>query len=152
MTDQPHTLRVLCVDDNEMVSQALRRRLADEPGLEWAGVVRDGGEAFERVRQVRPDVVLMDIDMPGVDTFAIVARLSAEVPDSRVVMFSGHINPGYIDRALDCGAWGYLSKNDDVSALMDGIRLVGRGEIAMSHDVETVLNNQRTSRGLPDSA
>jgi DNA-binding NarL/FixJ family response regulator len=143
---------VLCVDDNDMVSQALRRRLTDEPGLEWAGVVRDGAEAFARVSAVRPDIVLMDIDMPGVDTFSIVAKLSAEKPEVRVIMFSGHINPGYIDQALDCGAWGYLSKNDDVAALMDGIRKVGRGELAMSRDVEAVMRHERSSRDLAEGA
>lgn len=146
MTRPVAPLRVLCVDDNDMLSDALARRLAAEPSIAWSGVVRDGRDAYDRVMETRPDIVLMDIDMPGVDSFSIVARLAQEAPGVRVVMFSGHIDPGYIDRALDCGAWGYLSKNDDVPALLESLRLVARGELAMSGEVE------RVRRGAWDAA
>lgn len=134
----PPTLRILCVDDNEMMISAMERRVQHEPGLAWVGAVSDGAVALEAVRSARPDVVLMDIDMPGVDTFALVERLAEELPAVRVVMFSGHVRPGFIDRALDCGAWGYLSKSDDTANLIEGIRRVGKGEIALSREVLAV--------------
>lgn len=147
--NQATRLRVLCVDDNDLLSEALGRRFARDPAIDWAGVVRDGRDAYDRVLDAAPDIVLMDIDMPGVDVFSIVARLSAEAPQVRVVMFSGHISPEYIERALDSGAWGYLSKNDDIPALLEGLRMVARGELAMSRDVERVRRGSWDAPGLP---
>ena len=137
--EQP--LRVFCVDDSALVADSVRRRLESEPTLAWTGCTADGGAVIERVRELKPDVVLMDIDMPGVDTFGLVERLSIEAPDTRVVMLSGHAHRSFIERALDCGAWGYLSKNDDAATLMEGIRRVGRGEIALSEEVRTIHRN-----------
>ncbi|CAG0983047.1 Transcriptional regulatory protein DegU [Phycisphaerales bacterium] len=130
--------RVLCVDDNQLLTESLRRRISGDPDLEWVGVIHGGAGIHAAVIETRPDIVLMDIDMPLVDTFAIVERLAAEAPGIRVVMFSGHVSPDYIARALDCGAWGYLSKNDDVAALIDGIKQVGGGEIILSKEAQAV--------------
>jgi DNA-binding NarL/FixJ family response regulator len=134
----PPILRVFCVDDNELVGEALRRRIEQVPDIEWLGLARNGAEVIDRVREIAPHIVLMDIDMPGVDTFGLVQRITTEMPEVRIIMFSGHVELDYIDRALDAGAWGYLSKNDDVGRLLEGIRQVSRGEIALSRDVEEV--------------
>lgn len=134
--DRP--LRILCVDDNEMVATALGRRLAIEPGVEWVGVVFNGIEAYERILEARPDLVLMDIDMPEIDVFAVVAQLAQVAPGIRVVMLSGHVDVELIERAIDGGAWGYLSKNDDIPELVECMRRAARGEIAFSREVEAV--------------
>ena len=139
-------LKVLCVDDNEMVATALSRRIREEPGIAWAGVVMEGAAAYEQVRMILPDIVLMDIDMPGVDSFSIVEHIAADLPGVRVVMFSGHLNPAYIERAMDAGAWGYLSKNEDVARLIEAIRSVGRGEFALSEDVKAVQRSGLTAK------
>jgi DNA-binding NarL/FixJ family response regulator len=144
--DRPAPFRVLCVDDNEMVADALRRRISQEPRLAWDGVVTDGEAAYATIAQCRPNVVLMDVDIPGVDTFSIVARVAADLPDARVLMLSGHVQPADIDRAIDSGAWGYISKNDDVSELIEGIVRVGNGEIAFSGEVEAVMRNASARR------
>lgn len=125
MKSEPKPLRVLCIDDNRMLTDSLCRRIAREQDLEWVGAVHDGAAMRSVAVEMKPDVILMDIDMPEVDTFAMVERLAVDVPGARVIMFSGHVSPAYIARSIDCGAWGYLSKNDDVSALIDGIRQVG---------------------------
>lgn len=132
-------VRVLCVDDNDLVADGLRRRFAQEPRLVWLGWVGDAADAIERARELKPDVVLVDIDLPGVDTFALVERMARELPAVRAVMFSGHVRLSYIERALDSGAWGYLSKNEDTSSLIEGIKRVGAGEIALSREVECAL-------------
>ncbi|MGH7241851.1 MAG: response regulator [Phycisphaerales bacterium] len=131
-------LRILCVDDNLMVAEALGRRIAREPDMIWCGVITETDPIYNCLIELQPNIVLMDIDMPMTDTFAIVARLAEFAPHVRVLMFSGHVIPAYIDRAFDCGAWGYLSKNDDVAKLLDAIRRAARGEIAVSEEVEIV--------------
>lgn len=148
MQPRPASCRILCVDDNHLVGEALRRRITVEPALQWLGLVSDGREVEAAVRELNPDIVLMDVDMPEVDTFAVVERLTTQAPATRVLMFSGHVDLGYIDRALDCGAWGYLSKNDDVGTLIECICRAALGEVVLSSEAEAV---HRRSRAAGDS-
>lgn len=141
--------RVLCVDDNELVASALERRMQKEPLLKWSGVVSVGSAVLQSVRDKSPDIVLMDIDMPGVDSFMLVERLAAESPEVRVLMFSGHVTSEYIDRALNCGAWGYLSKNEDVAELLAGVLKAARGEIALSREAMAVQHSALRRVGHP---
>lgn len=144
MNALPHApLRVLCVDDNEELAASLRRRITVEPSLAWAGVVTQGSQVLAQVRELRPDIVLMDIDMPETDSFDVLGQLAAQTPATRVLMFSGHVSHELIDRALDCGAWGYLSKNDEVDRLIEDIQRAGRGEFVFSREVMAV---QRAAR------
>lgn len=138
-------LTVACVDDNPAIGEALQQRVALEPSLQWKGVIYapTAAEIEQQLRALAPDVVLLDIDMPGIDPFTMLERMSRSAPAIRMVVFSGHLNRGYVERALDCGAWGYLSKNDDVQAVLQGVHSVGRGEIALSMEAETVLSAQR---------
>ena len=131
-------LRVLCVDDNEELAESLRRRFATEKALAWAGVVLHGSEVLARVAAERPDIVLMDIDMPETDPFDLLVRITEQAPRTRVLMFSGHVSREYIDRALDCGAWGYLSKNDEVEGLIEQIVRAGQGHFVFSKEVLAV--------------
>lgn len=135
-------VRVLCVDDNEMVGESLRQRFGRERDFAWVGVEHDGRRALDAVIESKPHVVLMDIDMPGIDSFDCVERIGVEAPHVRVVMFSGHVSVAYINRALDCGAWGYLSKNDAVDRLIEAVRRVADGEFAFSEEVRAA---QRTA-------
>jgi DNA-binding NarL/FixJ family response regulator len=138
------TLRVMCVDDNDLVSTSLQRLIERDSTLSWAGFVNDPPRILECVRETKPDIVLMDIDIPGIDTFALVERMAAEMPQVRVVMFSGYVNLAYVERSLDSGAWGYLSKNEDVAQLIAGIKTAGRGEIALSREVEAARRGARS--------
>jgi len=138
-------LRVLCVDDNKLLADALRAKTQRMEDLEWLGAFHEADDLLNRVFQAEPHVVLMDVDMPGVDTFRLVEELTAKAPQIRVVMLSGYVTPQYIDRALDAGAWGYLSKNDDVAELVAGVRKVHAGDIAFSRDVEIVSQRKRST-------
>lgn len=134
MTDAP-TLRVMCVDDNPLMTASIQRRIEHEIGLRWAGANNGTGDILAEILNADPDLLLLDVDMPGIDTFSLVERLAAAAPDLRVAMLSGHLEPSYVARAIDAGAWGYLSKNDDVPALIAAVRAIGRGEIVFSEDV-----------------
>lgn len=138
MTTPAKPISVLCVDDNDLVAEGLRRRFEQDPSLRWLGWVSDGDAVLSTVREARPDIVLMDIDLPGVDTFGLVEELAAQMPEVRSLMFSGHVRLSFIERALDCGAWGYLSKNEDTSTLMDCIKQAAGGAIVLSREVQAV--------------
>jgi len=138
-------MRVLCVDDNKLLADALRAKAQRIDDLEWLGAFHEADDLLNRIFRIAPHVVLMDVDMPGVDTFRIVEELAAKEPKIRAVMLSGYVTQQYIDRALDAGAWGYLSKNDDVSELIAGMRKVHAGDIAFSRDVEIVSQRKRST-------
>ncbi|MBS0190374.1 MAG: response regulator transcription factor [Phycisphaerales bacterium] len=144
MTRVDAPLRVMCVDDNELLAGALRRTLEREPGMRWAGFISGGNLISARILEASPDVVLMDIDIPGVDVFEQAQIVSSCAPHIRVLMLSGHVLPHYIDRALDSGAWGYLSKNDDVPQLLQHIRLAAQGQIVLSAEAAAVRRGLRS--------
>ncbi len=130
-------VRVLFVDDNRLLAEGLGRRLGFETGLEYVGWVEAAGSALSTAEQSRADVVVLDVDMPG-DSFGIVHDFGSAAPAIKVVMFSGHIRRDYVDRAIDAGAWGYISKNESMDVVIDVIRRVADGEFVLSPDVEAV--------------
>ena len=133
MADGP--IRVLCVDDNDFVAEAIQRRLRRETEFEWLGWLPDAAALIPEVRARKPHVVLMDIDMPGKDSFEALRELAAACPEARVIMLSGHVRKELIDRAFGAGAWGYVSKDADTGALLTAIRRVASGDVVMGDDV-----------------
>lgn len=136
-------IKLLCVDDNELIAQALRRRVASEPGLTWSGWLQSGTGLHEFLEKARPDVVLLDVDMPGEDSFDLLKRAAAAFPEVRVLMFSGHVRADYIDRAIECGAWGYVSKNDGTDDVLQAVQQAAAGELALSPDVRLTHGDRR---------
>jgi DNA-binding NarL/FixJ family response regulator len=130
-----------------MLGKALGRCIGGEPTLRWLGAVSDGAQVLETVQRLRPTVILMDIDMPGCDTFGIVRQLAEAAPDTRVIMLSGHVDREYLRRALDNGAWGYLSKAEETPVLIDAIHRASRGEIVLGKEIEALQRSaDRESR------
>jgi DNA-binding NarL/FixJ family response regulator len=120
-------IRVVIVDDHAMLRAGLEQLLAGEPDLEVVGKAASGDEAITLARDVRPDVVLMDLQMPGVDgvsaTRAIVGEQLADV-----LVLTSYSDAERIVGALDAGALGYLLKDADPDEVLRGIRAVARGE------------------------
>ncbi len=132
-------IKVLCVDDTAPIIEAVQQKLAIEGGFAFVGALSSADRLVEEVGARRPHVVLLDIDMPGRDPFEAMAELVVRYPEVRVVMLSGHIRRELIDSAFAAGAWGYLSKNDNISEIPAGIRQVQEGELVMSREVRAVL-------------
>lgn len=129
-------IRVLCVDDNDLVVDAIGVKLSLAGGFEWLGQLNDATDLAGEVQRRRPDVVLLDIDMPGRDPFDALVELTDRCPTVRVLMFSGHIRGELIDRAIDAGAWGYLSKHEETESIVTAIRRVASGEFVLGIDAE----------------
>lgn len=135
----PKTITVLCVDDNPHVADALRLKVARTPGLAWQGWLPSADQLFDKVVAEQPDVVLLDIDMPGRSPFEALAQIADEARDSRVLVFSGHVRRELVERAIESGAWGYISKNDGDTTLVEAIRRVATGEFVLSPEVQSVF-------------
>jgi two-component system response regulator DesR len=120
---------VMCIDDNVMLVDALERRLALEPGFNGFYRVESFADAADAVATARPDVVLLDIDLPGgVDAVELLAELVRRTPQSRVIVFTGHPQGELVSRTMALGAWGFVSKGIPSDRLIDAIRRVATGE------------------------
>jgi two-component system, NarL family, response regulator DesR len=128
-------IRVLCVDDNPFVADAVRIRLALHAGFDWVGHLTSADKLVDEVRQLQPDIVLLDIDMPGKDSLKALEELSIAVPRVRTVIVSGYERDDYLDRAVEAGAWGYVSKNDGPDQIVSAIREVHEGRFAFGPSV-----------------
>lgn len=122
------TVRLLLADDQEMVRQALGTLLGLEDDFEVVASVGRGDEIVGAAREHRPDVALLDIEMPGLDGLAAAAVLAAQVPGCRVVMLTTFGRAGYLRRAMEAGAVGFVVKDAPADVLADAIRRVMTGE------------------------
>ena len=122
------TMRVLLADDHALVRQGIRSLLEKLDDIEVVGEVSDGREAVELSKTLQPDIVFMDIAMPGLNGLEAVTRVKKECPTTRVIMLSMHAGEEYFQQALDSGATGYLLKDADRVELELAIRTVIRGD------------------------
>jgi DNA-binding NarL/FixJ family response regulator len=121
-------LRILLVDDHALVRAGMKALLQKIEGIEVAADMGDGLEAVKYVQTAPPDLVLMDIAMPGLNGLDATARIVKESPATRVILLSMHANEEYLRQALQVGASGYLLKGAELAELEMAIRTVGGGE------------------------
>jgi two-component system response regulator DesR len=121
------TIRILLADDQALVRSALAALLELEDDFEVVVQVGRGDEVVAAARDQHPDVALLDIEMPGLDGLAAAAALSQEVPTCRVIIVTTFGRPGYLRRAMESGALGFVVKDAPAEQLADAIRRVSRG-------------------------
>jgi two-component system response regulator DesR len=121
------TIRILLADDQALVRSALAALLELEDDFEVVAQVGRGDEVVAAARDQHPDVALLDIEMPGLDGLAAAAALSQEVPTCRVIIVTTFGRPGYLRRAMESGALGFVVKDAPAEQLADAIRRVSRG-------------------------
>jgi len=129
------TLSVLIADDHPVVREGLHGMLAAEPGVAVVGEAGSGDEAVAMARRHRPDVVLMDLRMPGGDGVQATAGILAAVPGTRVVVLTTYETDADIVRAVEAGATGYLLKDTPRAELISAIRAAARGETVLGPTV-----------------
>ena len=129
------TTRVLLADDHTLVRAGIRALLERLPGVEVAGEASDGREVMDLLQTQRPDVVLMDISMPGLNGLQALARITRDFPHVRVIILSMHPNDEYVLQALKSGASGYLLKRAATAELAAALKSVVGGEIYLSREI-----------------
>ena len=115
-------VRLLLADDQELIRSALAVMLGLEDDFEVVAEVGRGDEVVQAARQHRPDVALLDIDMPGIDGIAAAGVLAQEVPECRALILTTFGRPGYLRRAMESGAYGFVVKDAPAQQLADAIR------------------------------
>jgi DNA-binding NarL/FixJ family response regulator len=145
------SIRVLIVDDQELVRTGFRLFLETQPGLAVVGEAGDGEEAIERVRELRPDVVLMDIRMPTMDGVEATAKLTSGAiePAPRVLVLTTFDLDEYVFGALRAGAAGFLLKDAPRERLIEAIRVVHGGEALLSPSITRRLIEDFAARRDP---
>lgn len=120
-------MKVFIVDDDELVAESLEIILSSDPSLSFVGSATDGGAALEAIKEARPELVLMDIQMPGMDGIEATRRIKEAFPWIRVVMLTTFHDYRNIHRSLQAGASGYLLKSDPTARQLRTIKAVYEG-------------------------
>ena len=136
-TDGP--IRLLLVDDHGVVRAGLRMYLHGQPDLEVVGEAGDGAAAIARVQELAPDVVLMDLQMPGMDGVDATRQIRATHPEVEVVVLTTFLDGARISTAIQAGAIGYVLKDVPPGELADAIRAAARGEVHLAPAVQRML-------------
>jgi len=143
-------IRVILADDHTLVRAGIRALLEKLPEVKVVGEAGDGREVLNLVKAQRPDVVLMDIAMPGLNGLEAAERMSRDFPDVRVIMLSMHNNEEYVLRSIKAGASGYLLKKAATAELETALHRVVDGEIYLSQEISMQLHRQFPLQGIAD--
>lgn len=146
-------IRVFLADDHVLFRAGLRMLLENMTGVEVVGEAGDGREAVQLIKKTRPDVVLMDISMSGLNGLEATAQVSQECPQVRVIVLSMHITEQYVAQSLRAGAAGYLLKDAAAAELEQAVKTVAEGKTYLTHEVsQHVISDYRRRLGRKGDA
>ena len=149
-------IRLLLVDDHPFVREGIKSHLATQMGIEVVGEAGSGHEALQQAARLRPDLVLMDISMPGMNGLEAISRLRKTAPGARVLVLTMHDNREYIAQVFRLGARGFVRKDGSPGELVRAIHAVSAGEAFFGPGVSSVLLEElaqgRESAAHPDSS
>jgi len=128
-------IKVFLVDDHPVVRDGYRRLLENSPGITVVAEASSGEEACANYTNVKPDVVVLDLNMPGIGGMETLRRLIAKDPGVRILVFSMHDSETMVTRALEAGALGYLSKSSVAAQMVDAVKVVSEGGRFLNHSL-----------------
>jgi len=144
-TASPQLITVMLVDDHPVVRDGYRHLLESTPDIRVVAEANDGEEACVLYEQHMPDVVILDLSMPGIGGLETLRRIKAKNPAIHILVFSMHDSETLVLRSLEAGATGYLTKQGGVAQMVEAVRLVARGALFVDSKYVPDLINQRLS-------
>jgi DNA-binding NarL/FixJ family response regulator len=148
MTTEPRPIRILAIDDHPLVREGIAALIATTPDMTLAGVCATGREAIQQFRALRPDVTLMDLQMPEMSGLDAIAGIRGEFPDARIVVLTTYAGDVQVMRALKAGAYGYVLKGLVRKELLETIRAVHAGRKMISPELSFELASHATDEPL----
>jgi len=142
MKQTKNKIKLLLADDHPVVRKGIGSCLARQAHLEVVGEAADGKEAVAKTRELAPDIILMDINMPNMDGVAVTELLHKDAPKTKVIILSMHLNKEHVLRLIQAGVRGYVLKDASPEELVRAIDAVNAGEVFYSPDVARVALNQ----------
>jgi DNA-binding NarL/FixJ family response regulator len=133
------SIKIVLADDHELMREGLRSLVENEFGMQVIGEAGDGDRVVQLAREFQPDVIIMDVGMPGLDGIDATKQIMTEFPSMRIIALSMHPNRLYITGMFDAGAYGYLLKGSDSGELKRAIETVMAGEVYISPKVAGVI-------------
>lgn len=146
----PAAIRILIVDDHPMLREGIAAVISNEDDMVLVGEASSGEEGIELFRVLKPDVTLMDLQMPGIDGIEAITRIRAENPDAKILVLTTYAGDAQALRALRAGASGYLLKSSLRVELMDSVRAVHQGERAVAAPVAHQIAIHAATEQLSD--
>ncbi len=135
--DRP--IRILVVDDHGLVRDSVSDRLRREPDFEIVGLAEDGDDAITKVLQLRPDLVLMDIDMPGISCFDAIQIIRSRASETKFILVTAFEHDEHLEQALRVKANGFVTKHEGIASLAEAVRNVAAGRVHFSPEVMSRL-------------
>jgi DNA-binding NarL/FixJ family response regulator len=129
-------ISILLADDHSMVRRLLGRRLEDEADMTVVATVSNADDATAEAIRLKPDIILMDIDMPGLSCFEAAGTIHRQSPGSRIIFLSAFFHDRYIEQAMAVQAWGYITKSEPEDSVLEAIRKVSAGIAYFSPEVK----------------
>lgn len=140
MTDKP--LRIILVDDHAIVRTGYRLLLENDPGIEVIAELENGEQANQQARELNPDVIVMDLSMPGMGGLEAIRRIKARSPEIKMLVFTMHDNVSFVEHAMEAGASGYITKNNAPNVLVQAVHQIAAGETYIEPSLKSEMNVQ----------
>ena len=144
-------IRILIADDHAVVRQGLHMFLSPDPALEIIGEASDGSQAIEMARELRPDVVLMDLMMPEMDGITATGVIRRELPETEVIALTSMLEDHTVSGAIRAGAVGYLLKDAEASELISAIKAAASGQVQLSPKAAARLMREVRTPDSPET-
>jgi DNA-binding NarL/FixJ family response regulator len=139
-------IRIVIADDHPMMRKGLRMSIEEDPELRIVAEASDGEMALEQIRKFRPDIALLDIDMPKLDGLGVARALADEKSETAIIFLTLHSDEGLFREAIDLGSKGYILKDSAVQEIVTGIRAVATGRPYLSSAVTAYLLQKNETR------
>lgn len=141
------TLRILIADDHELVRRGIRGLLRAQSGWIIAGEVKNGRDAVEKARKLKPDVIILDIGMPNLDGLEAARQIREAAPNSEILVLTMHESNQMVRRVLEAGARGYVLKSDLASHLVKAVKAVSKGRVYLTPKVSEIVLKEFVNTG-----
>lgn len=145
--EKQRKIRLLLIDDHPIVLEGIRSHLSVQPEFEVVGDGKDGQEALQKARVLQPDIMLLDISMPGMTGLETIVRLRKTVPQLRILVLTMHCSKEYISQIIAAGVRGYVLKDSSPAELVQAIKLIAEGQVYFSPRVSKVMLDELVNGG-----